>query len=297
MSTQRARELQDSGARSRTRTIRFGSGGELELVWIPTGSFVMGSLSESPDERPMAPVRIQEGFWMSTTEIDNRSYRMYDPHHHSRFFTGACETLEPTRMRSLDGGDQPVVRVSWDDAKSFCTWLSQQTGERVDLPTEAEWEWACRSGSDTGFPVWTPGDSAEGIAHCAGVSLGAFHDWKSLAYRVFDRDWDDGTIATGKVDSNKPNAWGLYNMHGNVAEWTRSLYRPYPYREDDGRNDLDADGKRVVRGGSFSDRPKRCTASYRLGYQPWQGVYNVGFRIVIRAGRSRGEHADERSVE
>ena len=70
-------------------------------------------------------------------------------------------------------------------------------------------------------------------------------------------------------------------MHGNVAEWTRSLYRPYPYDEADGRNAPSAEGLRVVRGGSWRDRPKRCTSSYRLAYRPYQQVFNVGFRTII----------------
>jgi formylglycine-generating enzyme required for sulfatase activity len=69
-------------------------------------------------------------------------------------------------------------------------------------------------------------------------------------------------------------------MHGNVAEWTRSAYRPYPYRADDGRNHPEADGKRVVRGGSWYDRPRRCRSAFRQAYHPVQGVYDVGFRIV-----------------
>ena len=81
-------------------------------------------------------------------------------------------------------------------------------------------------------------------------------------------------------------------MHGNAWEWTRSAHRPYPYREDDGRNALTLGGEeRVVRGGSWYDRPKRCTASFRLSYPPWQRVFNVGFRVVCddaveTAGRS-----------
>jgi formylglycine-generating enzyme required for sulfatase activity len=72
-------------------------------------------------------------------------------------------------------------------------------------------------------------------------------------------------------------------MHGNVAEWTLSTYRPYPFVAADGRDDATAPGKKVVRGGSWFDRPKRARASYRLAYDPWQPVYNVGFRVVIPA--------------
>jgi len=84
-------------------------------------------------------------------------------------------------------------------------------------------------------------------------------------------------VAPGKY---RPNAWGLYDVHGNVAEWTRSTYQPYPYRPDDGHEDAQAAGRKVVRGGSWRDRPKRCTSSFRLSYQPYQAVYNVGFRVV-----------------
>jgi formylglycine-generating enzyme required for sulfatase activity len=245
----------------------------------------MGSPAETPDERPMAAVKIEKGFWMSVTEVDNRSYRQYRPAHHSRFLTGACETLDERRMESMNADNQPVARVSWSDAMGFCEWLGEQTGQRIDLPTEAEWEWACRAGSNAGFPDWTPGGKHKGLANCGGLSLGTFHDRKSLPFRSYDARWDDGSPATQSVHANGPNAWGLKNTHGNIAEWTRSLYRAYPYNADDGREDPDAAGKRVVRGGSFSDVPRRCTASYRLGYQPWQGVYNVGFRVVIRPGR------------
>jgi formylglycine-generating enzyme required for sulfatase activity len=85
------------------------------------------------------------------------------------------------------------------------------------------------------------------------------------------------------VDSFLPNAWGLHDMHGNVCEWTRTTYAPYPYREDDGRNDLSEDRKKVVRGGSWRDLPKRATSAFRLNYRAWQPVYNVGFRVVCDA--------------
>ncbi len=83
------------------------------------------------------------------------------------------------------------------------------------------------------------------------------------------------------------NAWGLHDMHGNVWEWTRSALRRYPYREDDGRNDLAAEDKRVVRGGSWRDRPKRARSAYRLAYRPYQRVFNVGFRVVVQTAETR----------
>jgi formylglycine-generating enzyme required for sulfatase activity len=78
----------------------------------------------------------------------------------------------------------------------------------------------------------------------------------------------------------RPNAWGLYDMHGNVAEWTRSAYAPYPYRDDDGRNSGAPGGRKVARGGSFYNPPERCRSSIRLSYPYWQRVFDVGFRVV-----------------
>jgi formylglycine-generating enzyme required for sulfatase activity len=91
----------------------------------------------------------------------------------------------------------------------------------------------------------------------------------------------DGACVTDEVGSRYPNSFYLHSMHGNVAEWTLSAYRPYPYDATDGRNDLDAPGERVVRGGSFLDRPQRCRSAARYGYPPWQKVHNVGFRVVV----------------
>ena len=97
---------------------------------------------------------------------------------------------------------------------------------------------------------------------------------------------NDGAVITRNAGLGQPNPWGLFDMHGNAAEWTRSLYLKYPYRDEDGRNAVAAPSakdpaQRVARGGSFWDRPYRATASSRRGYEPWQRVFDVGFRIII----------------
>ena len=101
-----------------------------------------------------------------------------------------------------------------------------------------------------------------------------------------DATLDDGAFLPVALGRYQPNAWGIHDMHGNVAEWTASTYEPYPYRPLDGREDLSSGGRKVVRGGSWHDRPFRCTSSFRIGYQPYQPVYNVGFRVVCE-DRSR----------
>ena len=92
-----------------------------------------------------------------------------------------------------------------------------------------------------------------------------------------------GKLVTATVGSFKPNAWGLHDMHGNVWEWTRSAYKPYPYSEYDGRNDPGESDSTVARGGSWYDRPKRSRSAFRLSYPSWQKVYNVGLRVVMEA--------------
>ena len=109
-----------------------------------------------------------------------------------------------------------------------------------------------------------------------GVRSGVVSPWKPAVQTI-----DDKHHVSAPVGSYKPNAWALHDVHGNVAEWTRSLYKPYPYRPGDGRNDPRASGRRTVRGGSWYDRPKRATSAFRLRYEAHQKVFNVGFRVVI----------------
>jgi formylglycine-generating enzyme required for sulfatase activity len=208
---------------------------------------------------------------------------------------------------SLENPNQPVVRVSWEQAFAFCGWLSKKTGLKFTLPTEAQWEYACRAGSkqplsygdvDADFSPWanvadislsvrpdpTGGLESNIIAHFGkGILESAVFGGNVLC----DLRFDDGTVATADVGSYQPNRWGLYDMHGNACEWTRTTYKSYPYSPEDGR-DFPADtGKKVVRGGSWCDRPKRCRSAFRLSYPTWQRVHNVGFRVIYRTKASK----------
>jgi formylglycine-generating enzyme required for sulfatase activity len=168
----------------------------------------------------------------------------------------------------------------------------------VSLPTEAQWEYACRAGSDTpmhygsldaDFARWANmADKTFATFGFTGKSVtGKFEIEGGIDYLVAegvdlaDRRFDDGACVTAPVGGRRPNAFGLSDMHGNVAEWTLSAYRAYPYDPADGRDDPEALGEKVVRGGSYLDRPDRCRAAARYGYPAWQKVYNVGFRIVV----------------
>jgi formylglycine-generating enzyme required for sulfatase activity len=94
-----------------------------------------------------------------------------------------------------------------------------------------------------------------------------------------DNRFNDGALVTSDVGKYAPNAWGLFDMHGNAAEWTRSVYRPYPYQTEE--DSTSTEQERAVRGGSWRDRPKHCRSASRLAYPGYQKIYNVGFRVII----------------
>ncbi len=273
------------------RTIDLGDGVTLELVMIPDGCFIMGDRCGEVDERPLSLVKIDRPFWIGVCEITNKQFGRFDPAHDSRFESKNGYQFGVEGF-ALNRPEQPVIRVSWNRAREFCRWLSRRTGLKFGLPTEAQWEYAARAGSADAMSYGDVEADFSQQANMADVKLRGFATdpytvYKPLAEFTKYDDWiprntrfDDGGLVTVDVGSYCPNAWGLCDMHGNVAEWTRTAYRRYPYTPGDGRDDPSAEGRRVVRGGSWRDRPKRCRSAYRLSYHPWQAVYNVGFRVV-----------------
>jgi len=286
-----AARRRQADAGQRTRTVDLGDGVKLDLARIPAGEFVMGDPTGRRDERPLTRVKITGSFWMGRFEVTNEQFARFDPSHDSR--------VESKRFYQfgvhgypVNGPRQPVVRVSWNQAMAFCKWLSDKTGDTYALPTEAQWEYACRAGAAT--PFWY-GDLDSDFSKHANLSDAKIRILADNPYLLsvplknptkYD-DWvprddrfDDGAYVSTTVGTYQPNAWGLHEMHGNVAEWTRTAYKPYPYREDDGRNGPTAGGSKVIRGGSWYDRPKRARSGFRLAYRPYQRVYNVGFRVT-----------------
>jgi len=270
------------------RTVDLGNGIKLEMVLVPAGRFVMGDKNGYQDERPLTSVNIKRAFWMSKFEVTNEQYATFDPSHDSKYeHKGSWMFNEWDLGWALNEPGQPVVRVSWKEAAEFCHWLSEKTGQKVLLPSEAQWEWACRAGTDTPLHYGDLDTDFSPFGNMADFTI------RDLVYDVRDqytpdivpRDarFNDKKLVTAEVGSYKPNAWGLHDMHGNVWEWTRSAYKPYPYSEYEQRYDINDNGEKVARGGSWYDRPKRCCSASRLSYPAWQKVYNVGFRIVFEA--------------
>lgn len=290
VTVERARARQ-AALSEREPTIDLGEGVTLKLVRLPAGRFVMGEAEGEPDEHPLAVVAIARPFWMAACEISNEQFRRYDSSFDCQYY-GKRHARPDDQGLPLNGPTQPAVRVSWNDAMAFCRWLSQRTGRTFTLPTEAQWEYACRAGAAT---PWHFGDDDDDFSAWANLGDRSFGENQTGQYpqttgglqhlvlegaALSDRRFDDRFVVTAPVGSFQPNAWGLHDLHGNAAEWTRTTYQSYPYRENDGRNDPTVTGRKVVRGGSFFDRPERARSAHRLAFPTWQRVFNVGFRVV-----------------
>ena len=306
-----ARRRQQAGDGPIALSIPLADGVALELVRIPAGEFVMGQADACLDERPPCRVRIAAPFWLGRFEVTNEQFALFDPSHDSGLEHGDYIQFSPgERGWTLSRRKQPVVRVPWRQAVAFCRWLSARAGRPFTLPTEAQWEYACRAGAATPWSYGTPDTDFAPFANVSDATHQAIDPfgWSGRSqvippWRPADTRFNDHSRVSAPVGSYRANPWGLCDMHGNVAEWTLSAYRPYPYREDDGRNEPTANGKRVVRGGSWYDRPGRCRSAFRQSYLPDQGVYDVGFRVACRAGegtrtpamRSRGNGRGDES--
>jgi formylglycine-generating enzyme required for sulfatase activity len=285
-----AQEMQQQLGRTE-RAIDLGNHVQYTMAAIPSGQFAMGDVSHHFDELPMTKVSIDQPFWMGTCEITNTQYAQFDPAHDSRYYDQHWKDhTRPGYPANLP--NQPVIRISWQQANAFCDWLTKKTGKKFRLPTEAEWEWACRAGSASAMWFGGQDDDFSPYANLADTSLSKMAvtgvDPQPMRnpnpiYTFIPRieSVNDNEMLAGLVGSYKPNPWGLHDMHGNVCEWTLSSYQPYPYIHNDGRNNPLPTEDKVVRGGSWRDRPKLARSSYRLAYKPYQRVYNVGFRVVM----------------
>ena len=294
---QKAATMQE-GLGSKYKTIDLGNGVNMDLVLVPAGKFVMGSPdghvpNGATDECPASVVEVKQPFWMGSMEVTNAQFKQFNANHDNGFLDQHHKD-HTTPGYSIQDPKFPAVRLSWEEAVAFCRWLSDKTGMTCTLPTEAQWEWACRAGSASPLSYGDLETDFSGRANLADLSL------KRMAvngvnpqpipnptpfedYMPKDARFNDGAMLLTAGSRYRANIWGLYDMHGNAAEWTLSTYKAYPYVETDGRNAATPTGKKVVRGGSWEDRPKTARSAYRLAYEPWQCVYNVGFRVVMTA--------------
>jgi len=264
--------------------VTLAPGIRMQFMLIPAGEFVMGDPAGYSDERPCCKVRIERPFWIGKAEVTNEQYACFDPSHQSGVEGSLWLKWSLDYFFSLSQARQPVCRVSCEEAGAFCNWLSQRIGRRCVLPNEAQWEWACRAGTDTALSYGPPGADSAPLANLGDLSLLKLslpNRERVKAFMAVDPVDDKSTVAA-PAGSYQPNPWGLHDMHGNVAEWTSSAYLPYPFRADDPQHG--ASGlRKVVRGGSWYDRADLARSGCRMSHWPWQRVFNVGFRVVCEA--------------
>jgi formylglycine-generating enzyme required for sulfatase activity len=238
------------------------------MVWIQPGAFTMGSPSDEqerePDEGPVTEVTIAKGFWMGKYEVTQAEYL-------------ALLGTNPSWFR---GELNPVDMVSWNDAVNYCAVLTakeRQAGRlsqayKYRLPTEAEWEYACRAGTATALHYGT--SLLSGMANFYGEM-----EYDSASGSIYNPNGID-LLATTAVGSFEPNAWGLFDMHGNIREWCMDRKGVYP-----GGSVADpqgaATGPRVNRGGSWYSDGRYCRSADRFSHSQTDRVNILGFRIVL----------------
>jgi len=230
----------------------------LGLISIPAGSFQMGSNDGGSDEKPVHRVSIS-AFKMMEKEL---TWAQYQP----CIDAGVCSSDSDA---GFGKGNRPVINVSWDDAQTYATWLSKKTGKHYRLPSEAEWEYAARAGSTTKYS-W-----GNAINH----DLANYGTDECCDGKVEGKDkW----LNTSPVGSFKANAFGLYDMHGNVWEWTQDCWND-SYSGALSTNKAWEDGdcaKRVLRGGSWGYTPLNLRSAFRYGSSAAARSLNIGFRLV-----------------
>jgi formylglycine-generating enzyme required for sulfatase activity len=215
------------------RQFDLGSGVKMAMVLIPPGEFMMGS-NKDGRAKPVHRVHITKAFYLGKYEVTQSQY-------------AAITGTNPSKFK---GSQHPVERVSWDDALAFCDKL----GNDFRLPTEAEWEYACRAG--------TAGD------HAGTLKDMAWYDVNS-------------SRQTHEVGRKRPNAWGLYDMHGNVWEWCGDWYGDYATGDVTDPTGATTGSGRVYRGGCWADPPPgSCSSALRPWPSPGGRRYYLGFRLL-----------------
>jgi len=233
---------------ARKVSLDLGNGLSMEMFLIPAGKFLMGSpegeKGRSTNEGPLHEVTISRAFYMGVFEVTQEQYE-------------AVMGKDPSHFK---GAKNPVETVSWHDAVDFCKKLAEKTGKKVRLPTEAEWEYACRAGSKTRFCF---GDDETDLRD---------HTW-------YTANSDSKTHPAGE---KTPNAWGLYDMHGNVWEWCSDCWAvSYANAKNEDPQGPASGAFRVLRGGGWNVNPTYCRSALRFRSSPDDRYLNLGFRVAV----------------
>ncbi len=234
----------------------------IELVFIPPGTYDRGAVptdvEAQKDELPRHTVTIEKPFYLGRYEVTNAQFRRFRASHRGG----------STRGLTLDDDRMPVTMVPWNDAVAYC----EKHGFR--LPTEAEWEYACRAGTQTRYPWGDEAADGAGFANVfdkSGARLG--YSWDSFSF-------DDGAAVASPVGRYRANPFGLQDMVGNVWEWCADVYDVNAYQTFASGSVAGAAKVRVLRGGSWYDRPRNCRISTRNGGDASLRTSFVGFRVA-----------------
>ena len=281
-------------------TLDLGNKVTMKLVQIPAGKFMMGSPETEKDrdkDEVQHEVTISKPFYMGVTHVTVDQFAAFVTD--SGYKTDAEKDGWSVGFEVKDGkiivekmngcswrnpsfdqkGDHPVVQVSWNDAKAFCDWLSKKSGKTVVLPTEAQWEYACRAGTRTAYPWGDDPDDGRGWANCTDQSLKKKLPNEPDKVKFFS--WDDGFVFTSPVGSFKANAFGLYDMNGNTIQWCQDLYGDYEKGAATDPTGADTGPHRVLRGGGWFYDPYYCRSAYRNWVAPVSRASINGFRVSV----------------
>ena len=230
----------------------------MKLVLVPKGTFMMGSPESEQgrnENETQHEVTISKDYYLGVYEVTQAQYEKV---------MGKNLSLFQGAIVGNENADLPVENVSWDEAVKFCKKLSdlpeeKKTGRVYRLPTEAEWEYACRAGSKTAYSF----DDEEGLLP---------------EYGWFSRNSSRRTHTVGLLE---PNAWGLHDMHGNVWEWCSDWYEEYPKGAVSDPTGPKEGSNRVDRGGSWYNEAASCRSAYRYGSSPSSRIISHGFRVAL----------------
>ena len=287
----------------------------MTLALVPAGEFRMGAadgddLAEE-HERPQHRVRVRRAYYLGVHEVTLGQFRAFvrATGHKTAAETdgqGASGYDAATRGFVYNSGkyswqdpgypqddSHPVVNVTWHDARAFCDWLSRKEGRTYRLPSEAEWEYACRAGTTTRFTAGDAVSDLKGAANLCDQSLA--RRWDAATVKKYGLDpkvikfqpWDDGFAFTAPVGAYNPNAWGIHDMLGNAGEFCGDSYQADYYRhspEEDPAGPREKTKGHVVRGGTFLNGPGLVRATSRVECPELYRNYVIGFRVLLEAG-------------
>jgi serine/threonine-protein kinase len=310
LSAEQAKKQQEDEAKRLGTAVQIENSLGMKLNLIPPGRFLMGSSADEIElaqkerpswasadsvsaEGPQHEVHITKPFYMGIHEVTVGQFRAFVKA--TGYQTEAEKSGQGAFRHFADGRyewdkninwhnpgfdqtqDHPVVCVSWKDAKEFCDWLSKRERKKYRLPTEAEWEYACRAGTQTRYSC---GDDDSGLKEVANLG----DESRKLIWPTWPHQfvaWDDGYPSTAPVGRFKPNAFGLHDMHGNALEWVSDWWDATYYAKSpkEDPNGPESGARPVLRGSDFLSNTFKCRCAFRSSH-PSQPAWIIGFRVV-----------------